>query len=69
MIGEGEVADIEDAENVINVMGKGVYIKGTNYTNLIHGFFLFLEGLCYDRKSDSYSFKKHPFLHIPRNRA
>ena len=41
MIGEGEVADIEDAENVINVTGNGIYIKGANYTNLVHGFFLF----------------------------
>ena len=58
MIGEGEAADIEDAENVINVTGNGSYIKGTTYTNLVHGFFLFLEGLSYDRKSDFYSFKK-----------
>ena len=58
VIGEGEAADIADAENVINATDKGIYIKGTNYTNLVHGFFLFLEGLSYDRKSDSFSFKK-----------
>ena len=61
VIGEGEATDLGDAENVINVTGNGIYIKGTNYTNLIHGFFLFLEGLSYDRKSDSYSFKKGVF--------
>ncbi|MDO5479191.1 MAG: family 20 glycosylhydrolase [Clostridia bacterium] len=61
VIGEGEAADIADAENVINATDKGVYIKGTNYTNLVHGFFLFLEGLSYDRKSDSYSFKQGTF--------
>ena len=55
VIGEGEAADLGDAENVINATDKGVYIKGTSYRNLLHGFYLFLEGLTYERKSDSYS--------------
>ena len=61
LIGEGEKADIADAENIINVTDKGVYIEGTNYTNLMNGFYLFLEGITYDRESDSFSYEKGTF--------
>ena len=61
VIGEGEATDLGDAENVINVTDNGVFIKGTSYATMLHGFFLFLEELSYDRKSDSYSFRKGTF--------
>ena len=43
VIGEGEATDLGDAENVINVTDNGVFIKGTSYATMLHGFFLLRE--------------------------
>lgn len=53
-MGEYQKADKGDCEYVLNVTDNGVYINGTDYSALIHGFITFLDKIKYDDKNDSF---------------
>lgn len=52
--GDFEKAELTDAEYVINVTENGMYIKGSDYSALMRGFFTMLEKIRFDKENERF---------------
>ena len=53
-IGDYIKAELNDSECVLNVTDGGVFIKGINYSAMMHGFITFLENIKYCPENDKF---------------
>ncbi len=53
-VGEYTCAERGEAEYVLNITDKGIYIEGADRAGMMHGFFSMLEGIKYDDGKESF---------------